>query len=87
VTGSEITAARFMVLASGFCGWLGLFKTKMLVGWAGCTHRRNRMSRACPFSGLSLKPWYPAYLGCMGVLIWWFGTATVGMLIFAAVRH
>jgi hypothetical protein len=45
------------------------------------------MSRACPFSGLSLKPWYPAYLGCAGVLIWWFGTATVGMLIFAAVRH
>jgi hypothetical protein len=84
---SEITAARFRVLACGFCGWLCLFKTKMFVGWAGCTYRRNRMSRAYPFSGLSLKPWYPTYLGGMGVLNWWFGTATAGLLIFTAVRH
>jgi uncharacterized membrane protein YesL len=53
------------ILGLAVCGWLCIFRTNTLVTWA----RKNSKP---PFSSISMKPQYPAYIRCVGafILLW-----------------
>jgi hypothetical protein len=87
VTASEIAGTLLAVAGCAVCGWLCLFRTTTVLGWARGTYTKSRVVPAYPFSSLVLKPWYPTYLRCKGGFIWLLGTAFVIMLIATAVHR
>ena len=62
-----------LVLAS--LGALSIFKTPMIVRWARENYEKSKIVRAYPLSSTVLKPWYPTYIRCAGIVSWLFAIA------------
>jgi hypothetical protein len=82
-----LAGVLLLVSSLAFCGWLCLFKTSMLVGWARGIYARSRVASAYPLSGIVQRHWYPTHMRCIGVFAWLSGVVFVGVLILSAARH
>jgi hypothetical protein len=52
-------------------GWLCVFRTNVFVCWARKNYQRSsRLIQIYPFHSMVLKPWFPTYIRCTGILIW-----------------
>ena len=78
----------WLVLMSLFfyiCGGLCIFKARMLVGWAQ-RNTKSKLVQAYPFSGMVMKPWYPAYIRGAGVFVWLWALAIDYLVLFHGIR-
>jgi hypothetical protein len=84
-----------MSLVFGFCGWLCVFKTQTLVWYGRRNYERTMKSggwffrtylRITPMSHMALKPWYPTFVRCMGIYIWFFAVTILYFVIFLHAR-
>ena len=80
---SELITITLLVLFFAFCGWMCLFKTKILVKMGRDNYAKSRFIQRYTFSGMVQKPWYPTYIRCAGIFIWLWA---LGFVIFVA-RH
>jgi hypothetical protein len=75
-----------MVLGFAVCGWLGVFKTNMVVAMGRKNYEKSKFLRSSPLSGIVLKPWYPTYIRCVGIFIWLWALAIVYLMVFHSFR-
>jgi hypothetical protein len=70
-----------MIVVFAVCGWLGVFRTSMVVGWGRNNYAKSKLVRAYPFSGMVLKSWYPTYIRCAGIFIWLWELAIIYLVV------
>jgi hypothetical protein len=73
-----------VVMSLGFavCGWLCVFKTSAVVGFGRKNYEKNKFVRSYPFSNMVIKPWYPIFIRCAGVFIWFWALAIIYTVVF-----
>ena len=81
-------AVWLVIMALGFavCGWLGVFKTNMLVAMGRKNYEKSKLLRSSPLSGMVLKPWYPTYIRCAGIFFWLWALAIAYLVGFRNFR-
>ena len=82
MTMSGAIAAAVMSVVFYACGGLCIFKTKTLVAWGQRSYAKGKMAQSYPFSNLVTKPWYPVYIRCAGVFIWFWALAIDYLVLF-----
>ncbi len=75
-----VTMSAILAIFAWFC----VFRTNTLVTRARKNHEKSKFAQAFPFSGQVLKPWYPTYIRCAGILIW---LSTLAILYRLTVKH
>jgi len=82
MTTSAAVAVGVMSVVFYVCGGLCIFKTKKLVAWGQRSYAKSRFVQSYPFSNMVTKSWYPVYIRCVGVFIWFWALAIDYLVIF-----
>ena len=82
MTTSGAIAVAVMSVVFYVCGGLCIFKTKMLVAWGQRSYAKSKFVQSYPFSNMVTKPWYPIYIRCAGVFIWFWALAIDYLVLF-----
>lgn len=53
-------------------GWYCIFRTNSIVKRAQESYTKHKLTRTYPFSGMVMKTWYPTYIRCAGIFIWFW---------------
>jgi hypothetical protein len=68
--GLTFIAAIGVITGLGVAGALCMFKAQTLTDRVQRKDRKRPLREAWPHSNVVMKPWYPLYLRCMGLLLW-----------------
>lgn len=73
-----------MSTAFAIAGWFCVFRTNMMVSWGRRNYEKSKFIQSYPFSNIVQKSWYPTYLRCAGIFVWFW---VLAILLLLTVKH